>query len=504
MRQGSFSNADTGPQDYDEYEDSEVIDLHKACRLGDITAIKQAFRAQPDKLNEKDASVPFTQLGWAPLYRTVICGHLQAVEFLLKQGANPNVVNNVRPKQLGETPLHQAADNSQLAVAELLLQYSADPNAQQNDGDTPLHLAAFKGDLQMVDLLLRFKANPNVQNYMLGKTPFHYAVSGGHVECIQSLFLSGADLEICDKQMKSVYNLSSSSQVHDMLLSFKSSPRLPDFDEEFSHEVGRIHNHMLSPISEVISFNQSDMDDDPEVNLHLGSPIAPDKLDTIHETPRKTAPVVVDVERSAKKKFVPVLKPLYEWLEKDNLQDLYEVLVEAGYDDVEEMVEQMRSPLPISEESLRNIGVSKPGHCVRLLMRLEEESGLKAKFTRLKSPHSHKNFLQCCTAPNNTTFGLVNSPSLQEWLRQLKLEHLYDNFKSSGYDDYESLLNQMMWRKPLSEEVLEREVKVMKPGHRSRILSKLQEDVMGRDRSEGGLVVESGGKLVACEMCAVI
>lgn len=504
MRQGSFSNADTGPQDYDEYEDSEVIDLHKACRLGDITAIKQAFRAQPEKLNEKDASVSVMQLGWAPLYRTVICGHVQAVEFLLKQGADPNVVNNVNATQLGETPLHQAADNSQLSVAELLLMYRADPNAQQNDGDTPLHLAAFKGDLQMVDLLLRYKANPNVQNFMLGKTPFHYAVSGGHTECVKSLFLSGADLEISDKQMKSVFSMSSSPSIQDLLLSFKSSPRLPDFDEEFSHEVGRMHNHMLSPISEVISFNQSDMDDDPEVNLHLGSPIPADKLDTVEETPQTMSPVVIDVERSAKKKFIPVLKPLYEWLEKDNLQDLYEVLVEAGYDDVEEMVEQMKSPMPITEESLKKIGVSKPGHCVRLLMRLEEEAGLKAKFTRMKPSHRQKNFLQCCAAPNNTTFGLLNAPSMLEWLRQLKLEHLYDNFKNSGYDDYESLLNQMTWRKPLTEEILERDMKVMKPGHRSRILSKLQEDAVGRDRSEGGLVVESGGKLVACEMCAVI
>ena len=92
----------------------------------------------------------------------MICGHLEATEYLLKQGADPNIPNN-----LGETPLHQAADNSQYAMAELLLKYKANPNYQQNDGDSPLHHAAFRGDLQMVSDLLRQGGDPNLSNYMV-------------------------------------------------------------------------------------------------------------------------------------------------------------------------------------------------------------------------------------------------------------------------------------------------------------------------------------------------
>lgn len=75
--------------------DVEAMDLHKACRIGDLKAIELAFRAQPEKINSRDANVSVTQLGWSPLYRTVICGHLQAAEFLLKHGADPNCTNNV-------------------------------------------------------------------------------------------------------------------------------------------------------------------------------------------------------------------------------------------------------------------------------------------------------------------------------------------------------------------------------------------------------------------------
>lgn len=77
------------------FEDLDV-DLHKACRLGNLCQIKQAYHNDPEKIDSQDET-----LGWTPLYRTVICGHLEGAEYLLKLGANPNIVNS-----LGETPLH--------------------------------------------------------------------------------------------------------------------------------------------------------------------------------------------------------------------------------------------------------------------------------------------------------------------------------------------------------------------------------------------------------------
>lgn len=44
----------------------------------------------------------------------------------------------------------------------------------------------------------------------------------------------------------------------------------------------------------------------------------------------------------------------------------------AGFDDIESMVHQMTTPVPINESMLKNIGIRKPGHYKRLLMRLTE------------------------------------------------------------------------------------------------------------------------------------
>jgi ankyrin repeat protein len=134
-------------------------DLHGACKLGDINIIKLAFDSNPEKINEKDTQVKNIQLGWSPLYRTVISGQIDAARFLLEQGADPNMSNN-----LGETPLHQAADNGNSDMAKLLLNFGAQANYQQNEGDTPLHHSAFRGDSEMIELLLEARASPNIRN----------------------------------------------------------------------------------------------------------------------------------------------------------------------------------------------------------------------------------------------------------------------------------------------------------------------------------------------------
>jgi ankyrin repeat protein len=94
------------------------LDIQKACRLGNVELLKSILTTNPAIINELDS-----KLGWAPIYRAVICGHYNVTEYLLKSGADPNTKN-----KLGETPLHQAADNGQHDLATVLLKHGADPN----------------------------------------------------------------------------------------------------------------------------------------------------------------------------------------------------------------------------------------------------------------------------------------------------------------------------------------------------------------------------------------
>jgi hypothetical protein len=110
--------------------------------------------------------------------------------------------------------------------------------------------------------------------------------------------------------------------------------------------------------------------------------------------------------------------------------------------------------------------------------------------------------------PSNATFGFNATPGLKEWLANIKLDALYPHFEESGYDDYDYLVGQMRTRKPITDDTLKHEIKIDKPGHRSRILSKLQEDLeilnCNRMTVDPNLSMEMTSKGTACEFCVLM
>ena len=97
----------------------------------------------------------------------------------------------------------------------------------------------------------------------------------------------------------------------------------------------------------------------------------------------------------------------------------------------------------------------------------------------------------CCN-PREVSFIDCES-SLEEWLAALKLEELQPAFCEAGYDDLSSLRDHMWSRYPISDEVLLTEVGVVKPGHRVRILGKLQ--------AEASRVRAPVGEELSCHTC---
>jgi hypothetical protein len=212
------------------------------------------------------------------------------------------------------------------------------------------------------------------------------------------------------------------------------------------------------------------------------------------------------VEPDAEKSVIRGQKdPLLEWLERQGLHHVYSILIESGYDDLDSMINQMRSSLPITADALKDIGIAKAGHRYRLIIKLEEEAGIVARPPIFKSRPSFEpdkeSFWRCCTVPNNATFGVVNSPSLREWLRGLKLDSLHESLVDAGYDEYDQLVTQMYSRYPLNDHILEHELKISKPGHRNRILAKLQEEC--RIHKRESLLLESFDKGASCQLCSI-
>jgi len=118
----------------------------------------------------------------------VFHGHWQLTQYLLEQGADPNI----SLEATAETPLHSALSGANRPAAnlilELLLAYGANPNAKTKakaetgafmrdaytKGETPLHRAAAFGNEDAITLLLNAGAEKESRD-MNGDSPLSWA-----------------------------------------------------------------------------------------------------------------------------------------------------------------------------------------------------------------------------------------------------------------------------------------------------------------------------------------
>ena len=198
------------------------------------------------------------------------------------------------------------------------------------------------------------------------------------------------------------------------------------------------------------------------------------------------------------------LFPIYAWLEKIHLEDYYEILVDAGYDDIQVMVQQMNGPMPISDRNLREIGISKPGHRRYLLVNLEQEAGLSGKVILKKHVRERSSgLIQCCVVAHGTR-NLFSPPGLMEWLDDINLGNLYGLFVEAGYDSYEFLVDIQNSLHPLTSKQLESEVKIGSHQDRLTILNRLEQDIgYYYQENEPSKIMFDEPRRIVCESCSV-
>uniref|UniRef100_A0A8C8IME8 Ankyrin repeat family A protein 2 n=1 Tax=Oncorhynchus tshawytscha TaxID=74940 RepID=A0A8C8IME8_ONCTS len=86
----------------------------------------------------------------------------------------------------GFTPLMWAAAHGQIAVVEFLLQNGADPNLLAKGRESALSLACSKGYTDIVKMLIDCGVDVNEYDWN-GGAPVLYAVHGNHVPCVEIL-----------------------------------------------------------------------------------------------------------------------------------------------------------------------------------------------------------------------------------------------------------------------------------------------------------------------------
>ena len=56
------------------------------------------------------------------------------------------------------------------------------------------------------------------------------------------------------------------------------------------------------------------------------------------------------------------------------MDDYYDILVDNGFDNLDEMVRKMKGSTPITTSELEHIGVRKAGHRYKILLKLESDA----------------------------------------------------------------------------------------------------------------------------------
>ncbi len=121
-------------------------------------------------------------------------GNIQVVDYLLSQGAEPDIRSND-----GYTPLMAVSFEGSLDIVKLLVNKCPSAvNTADSTGSTPLKIASYKNHTEIVKYLLSNGARPNIPNYD-GNTAILTAAHYGNSEVVRILLEAGADLNTTNR-----------------------------------------------------------------------------------------------------------------------------------------------------------------------------------------------------------------------------------------------------------------------------------------------------------------
>ena len=188
------------------------------------------------------------------------------------------------------------------------------------------------------------------------------------------------------------------------------------------------------------------------LNLNFNQPIRaePNKL-----------PSLTEVNRN-------IYNPLFIFLKRIGMEKYFENLNNMGFDDLKLIINQTKKGMGITDDNLKLAGIKLPGDRAKILIKIEEEAKLYNFKLQKEIYYTSKDLKNC---END-----VNIQKLNKWLKEIKLEEYLFNFIDAGYHSKELLLMQMISKQPLTDNILEQEIEIKKPGHRVRIMNKLKDE----------------------------
>ena len=158
---------------------------------------------------------------------------------------------------------------------------------------------------------------------------------------------------------------------------------------------------------------------------------------------------------------------LLTFLKNIGMEQYNDLFINEGFDDINLIISQMKNGLPINDDALRDIGISRPGDRAKILIRIQEISHL----FNFKIPFEAVYYM------NKKSFNSLkydfHVKALHNWLKKLQLQNHLEKFYNGGYYSPELVFIQKASKFPINETILERDLKIENPNDRKLIMSSI-------------------------------
>ena len=175
-------------------------------------------------------------------------------------------------------------------------------------------------------------------------------------------------------------------------------------------------------------------------------------------------------EKKMNKEIKDTKEELYDFLLKIEMEQYTDILIQEGFDDINLVINQMKTGNPINDDILREIGIERPGDRAKILIRIQE----CAELFEFKIQFEPVYYI------NRKKFEFLrydfHVKALQNWLKKLKLQNYLGNFYNNGYYSPELIFVQKASKFPIDDTILERDLKIENINDRKLIMSSISSD----------------------------
>ena len=254
---------------------------------------------------------------------------------------------------------------------------------------------------------------------------------------------------------------------------------------------------------EDLKCNSSPLKKRDELNYNISSSINPSvvqSLTTAHSINKEQleSPLLNNKET----KIISKKDQLFQFILEINLPKIYaNYLLENGFDDLEVLISQARDGIALTDQHLKEIGITLPGERAKILIHLEELAGNFPFNLESNIIYSNKNVEN-------------KDSSLYIFFSSLNLEEYILKFKKSGYYNVELLYMQMISKYPITEDILINDFGMKNSEHIKKIMLNLKNRSQNYihklykknidDKNNRTIIYENNPYMKSCGTCNII